>query len=802
MSEDEANELERLRKESFLLRTLLDHSPDAIYFKDADGQFLGVSQAAAKFFGESSRLDVEGKSDFDYFPAEDAKEYKADEQALMASGESLIGKEEPEVSADGREVWFSTTKQPLLDADGKVIGTFGISRDITRQKRAEIAAEAASQAKSEFLANMSHEIRTPMNGIIGATELMLKSELNSHQLEYTNMVNRSADTLLRLLNDILDFSKIEAGKLDLEDYPFGLRDSLADTLKLLATRAAGKDLELAYHISDEVPDGLVGDPGRVRQIVINLVGNAIKFTHEGEIVVGVRMHERGDDEVALLFDVTDTGIGIPEDKVDAIFEEFGQADSSTTREFGGTGLGLTISQRLVEMMGGKIWVESEEGRGSSFKFTLRFGVSRDAESMTLKSPPSLRCLKVLVVDDNATNRRICEEMLRSWDFDPVVRESAAAGLDRLEGSEPDFRLIVLDAMMPHMDGFEMAEKVRLIPGYERIPIIMLTSADHPEHIRKARFAGIDKCLIKPVKQSELFDAITRVMGVATVPEATGETADEAEACTPMRILLAEDGLVNQRVATDLLSLHGHQVVVARNGREAVERFEAENYDLILMDVHMPEMDGHEATRTIRQREEQARVDRPIPIVALTANAMKGDREECLDVGMDDYMSKPIRATELYRTIARNAPASPIGPDSNVVEPSLEKKKSATDLVEPADESAGPVFDRDVAVTNVGGSEELLGTMVEVYYEETDDLLTKLGKSLEDSDAALLERTAHTMKSSAASFGGELVRVAAAELEALAKGGDLGDAAQLADRLKAELKALLAVLEKEWPRSSS
>ena len=460
-------ELERLRRESFLLRTLLDHSPDAIYFKDQDGHFLRVSQALAQFFGESTRSDVEGKTDFDYFPATDAREYKADEQALMNSGGSLIGKEEPEHGADGQEVWYSTTKQPLLDADGKVIGTFGISRDITRQKHAEIAAEAASRAKSEFLANMSHEIRTPMNGIIGATELLLKSELDSHQLEYTNMVNRSADTLLRLLNDILDFSKIEAGKLDLEEIPFGLRDSLADSLKLLAARAANKNLELAFHISDEVPDALLGDPGRLRQIVMNLAGNAIKFTPEGEIVVGVKMHERGEDEVELLFDVTDTGIGIPQDKLGTIFEEFGQADSSTTREFGGTGLGLTISQRLVEMMGGQIWVESEVGRGTSFQFTTRLGICRDAESMVLKSPPSLRCMKVLVVDDNETNRRILEEMLRSWDLDPVVRGSGREALDRLKGCEPDFRLIILDAMMPGMDGFQAAEEIRLVEGYEK-----------------------------------------------------------------------------------------------------------------------------------------------------------------------------------------------------------------------------------------------------------------------------------------------------------------------------------------------
>ncbi len=927
---------EELERESYFFRAMLDLAPDCIYFKDTEGRIIAISEWGARFFGANCRHELEGKSDFDFFPAELAAEYLADEKALMASGEPLIDKREPETSVDGREVCFSTTKLPIRNTSGEVIGTFGISRDVTGHKEAEDAlresealyhslienlpvhvlrkdlagrftfanrlfcelsgheldeiightdhdlypadlaekyrandqevidsgksfetieeneadqgriyarviksplynvagepsgvqivfwditeqkrselkvqeqqeslreardiAEAANRSKSEFLANMSHEIRTPMNGIIGASELMLKSALDPTQNDYMNMINRSAETLLRILNDILDFSKIEAGKLDLESIPFSLRDSLADTLKLLACRAAEKNLELAYHISDEVPEGLVGDPGRLRQIIMNLIGNAIKFTPEGEVVVGVRIADRNADEVTLHFDVTDTGVGIPEDKRRQIFDEFGQADSSTTREFGGTGLGLTISQRLVKMMDGKIWVESELGRGSSFQFDAVFGLQKDFASMMLKSPASLRCMKVLVIDDNETNRRIYDEMLRSWDLDPKALPGGPEAIELLKGCEPEFNFIILDAMMPKMDGFETAQRIRELPGYGKIPMLMLSSAGFPEQSRQARFAGIDKCLTKPVKQSDLFNAITRLLGVVTSTSATTDDSDDPEQAPPLRILLAEDGLVNQRVATDLLKAHGHEITVARNGREAVDFSDDQLFDLVLMDIHMPELDGYEASRAIRQREHaHPELDR-LTIVALTANAMKGDREKCLAAGMDDYLAKPIRARELHATVARNAPANPLGPQSPV-----EEKENVPKI---GSGSGGPTADelpynRSIALKAVEGNEELLASIVEVFFEEADDLLPVLPSAIKSENARLLERTAHTMKSSCASIGAEAAREAAAKLEEIGGSGDLTDAPTAAADLQQRMDELLRALEREWPRN--
>jgi two-component system sensor histidine kinase/response regulator len=786
---------EALHESEGRIRLLLDSTAEAIFGIDRDGNFSFCNPATLRLLGYESGGALLGKQAHEmmHHSHADGTPYPLEKCPIVPSrqtGEEIHSDSEVFWRSDGTcfpaEFWAYPIRK-----EGEIVGAVITFLDITERKRAQAAlleakevAEAASRAKSEFLANMSHEIRTPMNGIIGMTELALDTSLTAEQRDYLSLVRSSADSLLHVINDILDFSKIEAGKLELEKTEFEIRDLFRDTLKTLAQRADEKSLELCARVSPKVPKILIGDPTRLRQLVVNLVGNAVKFTEEGNIVLNTELEESIGDEVRLHISVSDTGMGIPPEKQHVIFESFAQADGSTTRRFGGTGLGLTISRQLVELMGGRMWVESEVGKGSTFHFTCNFqqGTATVSEEERIAGQ-ALPGLNVLIVDNKSVNREILAEMLTNWGMNPTLADSGAGALDLLEAAKNagyPFPIVILDARMPKVDGFQVLQRIRSNPGLAGAVIMLISANRRLADAERCRQLGVKQYLTKPVGQSEILDAILSALGLGVVEDrliVTSAHVPEKPKGPPLNILLSEDNPVNQKLAIRLLEKAGHRVTLASTGREAVKAWEnsgTPGFDIVLMDIQMPEMDGMEATAAIRDREKNS--GKHIPIVAMTAHAMRGDKERCLASGMDGYISKPIHPDGLFGEIERCLAAT-------------ERSSTMTENTQESHEQ----IDRISLLERVEGDQELLAEMIHLFQEDAPNLLKAMREALQAGDMAVLERSAHSLKGAVGNLSAKATAAAASQLESDAKNKDAESAKGSLVEVERAVKQLLPVL---------
>ena len=812
-----------------LLLQFITHTPAAVVMLDRKMNYV---QASLRWLTDYhlEHQQLVGQCLYEIFPELPERWKEAHKRVLR--GETAACDEDPLERADGSIEWLQWEAHPWRDGAGEVGGMILFTQVITERKKFEAelvaarnAADAASRSKSEFLANMSHEIRTPMNGIIGMTELALDTSLTGEQREYLETVNSSAESLLRIINDILDFSKIEAGKLELESEPFDLRDSLGDAMKALAFRAHEKNLELLWDVPSDVPDRLLGDIGRLRQVLVNLVGNAIKFTEQGEVAVTVELQTRdsfpSDQDnlgqhdpvqpvteqsvtavsaadshsrsqcVTLRFAIRDTGIGIPPEKQAQIFEAFAQADTSTTRLYGGTGLGLSISRHIVNDMGGAISVQSELGRGSTFSFTVTLPLAPAAA--TIGPDAKLAGVPVLIVDDNATNRRILTDVLAAWNMQPTAVDSGTAALAAMwsacEIGNP-FRLVLTDCQMPNMDGFSFVEEIKRVPEFACATIVMLTSGQLQAALQRCQELGIAATLLKPIKQSELRRALTVTLSQnssrAITPSKSSRTPVRANSRS-MRILLAEDNHVNQRVAVRMLENLGHVVHVAENGQEALDQVQKNAFDVAFFDVQMPILDGMEAVSLLRERE--FGTGRHLPVIAMTAHAMSGDRERCLAAGMDDYVSKPIHPQDISAALTRVMHICLTQATAAEGQPEMPAASASQTSVLPA-------YDLHEALARYDGDQSFLSELAEIFLDSTTSLMQELQAAIASRDPGEIGHVAHALKGSLANFCAHPAGNLALKMETECRAGQLESIEQLHHDLVQEIDRLIEAMKSE------
>jgi len=782
----------RLQESEARYRTILQSIEDGYYELDLNGRFTFFNDALPRILRTSP--DMIDRMNIRHALAPDSEPNIVDVlEKVIETGESAEILDCRLWSQENSERVVEASVSLIQDAKDNPLGFRGIIRDVTRRKQAEalqyakMAAEAANRSKSQFLANMSHEIRTPLNAIIGLAELLGETDLSTEQHEDLSIIRSSSYSLLALINDVLDFSKIEAGRLELEDVHFGLRDFLGETLKIMAPNAHQKGLELAYWVRPECPERLVGDPTRLRQILLNLIGNAIKFTSEGEVIVTVSQKDGGDTDTVLEFSVKDTGIGIPEDKHETIFSAFQQADGSTTRRFGGTGLGLAVSKQLSELMEGRIWVDSVPGNGSEFHFIARLERQPEAtEAPVAGLPENLENLKTLVVDDTATTCQIICEMLKNWGMAP----SSALGVEeakRTLDGESRVQLLIVDADMPGQGGSELLHWLKDQPAPGPKVVVML-SGGHRQSQEDYRSIGAAATVNKPIRPSDLLSAIQIALGRPRPrrDEGSAKATDESvPSLAPLDILVAEDTPFNQKFITRLLTKWGHRPVVVENGLLALDRITKQDFDVVFMDVQMPEMDGLAATRAIRDYETGA--DRHIPIIAMTAHAMKEDRERCIQAGMDDYVSKPISPDKLVQSLQALLPhklttaAAASGPDTD-------KPADSPATSEPEPEPAETIAPGAV-LEAFDNDWEFLTSSIELFISEYPGMLQGIQQAVDEGNNNDLERSAHALKGMLGNFRAKTAAKTALSLERMGREGDLTSALREMEQLESQVRQL-------------